>query len=158
MEPKIAATRVTGFSCPYLDNKRIRTRSPCLRSRISRVPDGIKKEDGLRARSALRREDAKEEAEAERGAGAEKRPDHTEEAEQPEANPGDKPKGREGPEEPERRHVPGGTWLSQERSYLKESFRLTKGREEAEGDGEREEREEGMEDKKGRGKDFRRGM
>ncbi|KAJ1104080.1 hypothetical protein NDU88_001495 [Pleurodeles waltl] len=122
-----------------------------------RVPNGIKREDALRACCTLRRKDHKEEGEAECGAGAEKRPDHTEEAEQAEASPGDKPKGREGPEEPERRHVPGGTWLRQVRSYLKDSFRLTKGREEAEGGEGREEREEGREDKKGRGKDFQRG-
>ncbi|KAJ1177137.1 hypothetical protein NDU88_002399 [Pleurodeles waltl] len=77
-----------------------------------RVPDGIKREDGLRARGALGREDAKEEG-AERGRGTEKRSDRAQEEEQKEASSEDNPKGREGPEEPELCHVPGGTWLSQ---------------------------------------------
>ncbi|KAJ1097096.1 hypothetical protein NDU88_002223 [Pleurodeles waltl] len=78
-----------------------------------RVPDRIERKAGLRTCGALGREDAKEEG-AEHGGGAEKRADSAQEEEQKEASPGDNPKGREGPEEPEHRHVPGGTWLSQD--------------------------------------------
>ncbi|KAJ1142036.1 hypothetical protein NDU88_008364 [Pleurodeles waltl] len=77
-----------------------------------RVSDGIERKDRLRARIASGKEDAKEEG-AERGGGTEERPDHKQEEEQKEASSEDNPKGREGPEEPERRHIPGGTWLSQ---------------------------------------------
>ncbi|KAJ1213293.1 hypothetical protein NDU88_000931 [Pleurodeles waltl] len=54
-----------------------------------------------------------DEGEAERGGRAEKAPDQAQEEEQKDASPGDNPKGRKGPEERERRHVPGGTWPSQ---------------------------------------------
>ncbi|KAJ1196914.1 hypothetical protein NDU88_000777 [Pleurodeles waltl] len=77
-----------------------------------RIPDGIERKDGLRTRGAAEKEDAKEKG-AERGDGPEERPDHKSEEEQKEASSEDTPKGREGPEEPERRHAPGGTWLSQ---------------------------------------------
>ncbi|KAJ1097095.1 hypothetical protein NDU88_002222 [Pleurodeles waltl] len=76
------------------------------------VPDRIERKDRLRTCGALGREDAKEEG-AEHGGGAEKRADRAQEEEQKEASLGDNPKGREGPEEPERSHIPGGTWLSQ---------------------------------------------
>ncbi|KAJ1148578.1 hypothetical protein NDU88_001406 [Pleurodeles waltl] len=73
-----------------------------------RVSDGIERKDGLRPRGALGREDAKEEG-AERRGDTEERFDRKQEEEQKEASSEDNPKGREGPEEPERRHVPGGT-------------------------------------------------
>ncbi|KAJ1114743.1 hypothetical protein NDU88_002974 [Pleurodeles waltl] len=72
-----------------------------------RVPEEVEREDGLRARSALLKEDAKE-GEAERRGRAEKAPDQAQEEEQKDTSPGDNPKGREGPEEHERHHVPGG--------------------------------------------------
>ncbi|KAJ1176978.1 hypothetical protein NDU88_002245 [Pleurodeles waltl] len=156
MAPKLSGTQMTGFPYPYLDNRRKRTRSPYLGTRISWFPYGIETKNRLRMHGALGKEDAKEEG-AEHGGGAEKRADHAQEEEQKEASPGDNPKGLEDPEEPERRHVPGGTWLSQVRSYLKDSFRLMKGREEAVGGEEGGGEGRGKGDKKGRGKDFKRG-
>ncbi|KAJ1114744.1 hypothetical protein NDU88_002975 [Pleurodeles waltl] len=77
-----------------------------------RVREEVEREDGLRARGALPKEDAKE-GEAELGGRIEKAPNRAQEEEQKDTSLGDNPKGREGPEERERRHVPGGTWLSQ---------------------------------------------
>ncbi|KAJ1192963.1 hypothetical protein NDU88_002269 [Pleurodeles waltl] len=54
-----------------------------------------------------------EEGDAEDGGRTGKAPEQTQEEEQKDASPGDNPKGQEGPKERERRHVPGGTWLSQ---------------------------------------------
>ncbi|KAJ1201996.1 hypothetical protein NDU88_005800 [Pleurodeles waltl] len=71
----------------------------------------------IRVPEEVEKEDAKEE-EAEHGGRAEKRPDQPQEEEPKNASPGETPKGREGPEEPERRHVPGGTWLSQSSGTL----------------------------------------
>ncbi|KAJ1218616.1 hypothetical protein NDU88_006194 [Pleurodeles waltl] len=82
-----------------------------------RVPDIIEGDDGLRARSALTTEDAEkedaEEGDAEKGGRTRKPPGRTQEEEQKDTSPGDTSTGQEGPEECERRHVPGGTWLSQ---------------------------------------------
>ncbi|KAJ1120106.1 hypothetical protein NDU88_008281 [Pleurodeles waltl] len=82
-----------------------------------RVPDEVEREDGLRASGAFTKEDAEkedaEEGDAEDGGRTEKAPEQAQEKEQKDASPGDNPKGQEGPEEHERRHVPGATWLSQ---------------------------------------------
>ncbi|KAJ1126998.1 hypothetical protein NDU88_005404 [Pleurodeles waltl] len=85
-----------------------------------RVPDVLEGDDGLRARNALTTEDAEkedaEEGDAEKGGRTRKPPGRTKEEEQKDTSPGDNSTGQEGPEERERRHVPRGTWLSQERS------------------------------------------
>ncbi|KAJ1149419.1 hypothetical protein NDU88_002229 [Pleurodeles waltl] len=101
-----------------------------------RVPKGMKREDGLRAARALEKEDAGGDAEKDRG--------RNQEGEQ--RTPTEKPKtfsvkdtttNEEAIEGRELRHVPGGTWLNQLRSYIKDSLRLKQGREKAAGEGNR---------------------
>ncbi|KAJ1163803.1 hypothetical protein NDU88_004255 [Pleurodeles waltl] len=121
-----------------------------------RVSEEMEIKDGLRARGASEKEDAKEKRTG-RGGDLEKRPDHEPEEERTETHSEDNPKGRDGPEEPERRHVPGGTWLSQVRSYLKDNFRLMRGREETVGGVEGEGEGGGKGDKKTGGKDLKSG-
>ncbi|KAJ1154811.1 hypothetical protein NDU88_007554 [Pleurodeles waltl] len=101
---------MTRFPYPYLDSQRKRTRSPSLGIQISGFPMGWKeKTDYVR----VAHQNKKTPRRKERGAEAAQRKDHKQEEEQSEASSEDNPKGREGPEEPERRHVPGGMWLSQ---------------------------------------------
>ncbi|KAJ1152895.1 hypothetical protein NDU88_005669 [Pleurodeles waltl] len=119
-----------------------------------RVPEVIERDNGLHACCALRTEDAEEDAaEKRRRQSPSRRP---QEEDQKNSSIEDTAMGKEGPEEREHRHVPGGTWLNQVRSYLKDSLRLKIEREGAAGGESRggEGREEG--DKKGGGKRLRR--
>ncbi|KAJ1108486.1 hypothetical protein NDU88_005862 [Pleurodeles waltl] len=86
-----------------------------------RVPDVMKRDNRLQARGALGAEDAKEDAVEKRGrklvpSG------RLEEEEEKNSSTGDVATGKEGLEERELRHVPGGTWLNQVWSYLKDSL------------------------------------
>ncbi|KAJ1100939.1 hypothetical protein NDU88_006014 [Pleurodeles waltl] len=92
-----------------------------------RVPETVKIEDGLRVRRV-----EEEERDADRAGGTTRGgPEETEgtpstrEALNPSAQ--DQIATKEEAEERELRHVPGGTWLNQVRSYIKDSFWL-KGR------------------------------
>ncbi|KAJ1164175.1 hypothetical protein NDU88_004620 [Pleurodeles waltl] len=81
----------------------------------------MKRDDGLRARGALGAEDAKEDKVEKRG----RKPvpsGRPKEEEEKNSSTGDAATGKEGPEERELRHVPGGTWLDQVWSYLKDSL------------------------------------
>ncbi|KAJ1154990.1 hypothetical protein NDU88_007728 [Pleurodeles waltl] len=71
-----------------------------------RVPDVIESEDSLRARRAFTNTDAKEE-DVESGRRKEMSTKQTKKEEPTNASPGDTITGQEGPEELERRHVPG---------------------------------------------------
>ncbi|KAJ1217783.1 hypothetical protein NDU88_005373 [Pleurodeles waltl] len=97
-----------------------------------RVPDAREREEGLHVWHAFTKTDA-EEGDAENGRRRETSTTQTKKEEPTETHPGDTIMGQEGPEELERRHVPGGTWLSQVRSCLKDSIRFMVGREGAAG-------------------------
>ncbi|KAJ1207464.1 hypothetical protein NDU88_002855 [Pleurodeles waltl] len=120
-----------------------------------RVPDAIEREDGLRARCTFTNTDA-EEGEAENGRRRETSTTQTKKGEPTETDPGDTITGEEGPEELKRRHIPGGTWLSQVRSCLKDSIRFMVGKEGAAG-GERRGGGADRGDKKGEREGFEKG-
>ncbi|KAJ1206583.1 hypothetical protein NDU88_001986 [Pleurodeles waltl] len=77
-----------------------------------RVPDSVKRDDGLRARSALTARNAEE---GDTGGGRREETVHEQmlKEEQKKTGQEDIVTGQDGPEELERRHVSGGTWLSQ---------------------------------------------
>ncbi|KAJ1099565.1 hypothetical protein NDU88_004665 [Pleurodeles waltl] len=105
-----------------------------------RVPDIVKRDNRLRAQGALGAEDAEEDAVEKRG----RKPvpsGRPEEEEEKNSSTGDVATGKEGPEERELRHVPGGTWLNQVRPFLKDSLRLNRGRERTAGGESRGRRE-----------------
>ncbi|KAJ1214671.1 hypothetical protein NDU88_002289 [Pleurodeles waltl] len=78
-----------------------------------RVPDNVKRDNGLHARRALTTRDA-EEGDAEGGERKETVLEQTPTEEQMNIGQEDTAAGQDGPEELERRHVPGGTCLSQD--------------------------------------------
>ncbi|KAJ1104321.1 hypothetical protein NDU88_001733 [Pleurodeles waltl] len=78
-----------------------------------RVPDVMKKDNGLRAAHALGAEDAKKDAVEKRGRKS-VRSGRPEEEEEKNSSTGDAATGKEGPEERKLRHVSGGTWLNQD--------------------------------------------
>ncbi|KAJ1171378.1 hypothetical protein NDU88_003241 [Pleurodeles waltl] len=77
-----------------------------------RVPGVIERDNGLHVRRTLRTEDAEEEY-AEKGGRRQNPSRRLQEEEQKHPSPGDTTTGKEGPEECELRHVPGGMWLNQ---------------------------------------------
>ncbi|KAJ1091186.1 hypothetical protein NDU88_004313 [Pleurodeles waltl] len=107
-----------------------------------RVPESLKRKDGQRARHAQTREDV-EKKDAERPEESENEEDanetktDTEEREPVNRGPltsRDNPtEGQEGPRRQELRHVPGGAWLQQVRSCLRDRIRSVVGREEGGG-------------------------
>ncbi|KAJ1178422.1 hypothetical protein NDU88_003668 [Pleurodeles waltl] len=103
-----------------------------------RVPEKLNRKKGLRAGCAKREEDAEG-----RGMGHERKEDSG--GEEGTADPhlgerrpfegrDDPSEGQYGPKKPEFRHVPGGTWLKQVRSCLRDRLRYMVGREEGGGD------------------------
>ncbi|KAJ1081341.1 hypothetical protein NDU88_001523 [Pleurodeles waltl] len=80
------------------------------------VPVVIERDNGLHTLRALRTEDAEEE-DAEKGGRRQNPSRRPQEEEQKNPSPGDTTTGKEGPEERKLRHVPGGTWLNQSRSW-----------------------------------------
>ncbi|KAJ1214852.1 hypothetical protein NDU88_002463 [Pleurodeles waltl] len=93
-----------------------------------RVRDSVKREDGLRARRTFKTRDA-EEGRRQRGERREVVHGQTPAEEQKSTGQDDTAPGQDGPKELERRHVPGGMWLSQLRSCLKDRLRYIVGRE-----------------------------
>ncbi|KAJ1165071.1 hypothetical protein NDU88_005501 [Pleurodeles waltl] len=88
-----------------------------------RVPNSLNREDGLRARGAPNTRDA-EGGEDEQGGeqlneGRGVTHGQTLVEEQPNTGQDDSTTGQDGPKKLERRHVPGGTWLSQRVGYLR---------------------------------------
>ncbi|KAJ1083626.1 hypothetical protein NDU88_003783 [Pleurodeles waltl] len=80
-----------------------------------RVPDVIERDNGLHVQRALRTEDAEEDA-AEKRRRRQNPSRRPQEEEQKNHSTGDTATGKEGLEERELRHVPGGTWLNRVRS------------------------------------------
>ncbi|KAJ1125321.1 hypothetical protein NDU88_003753 [Pleurodeles waltl] len=78
-----------------------------------RVPDSVKTDDGLRPLRALKTRDA-DVGEMEGGERKETVHEETPTKEQTDTGTEDTATGQEGPKELEHRHVPGGTWLSQD--------------------------------------------
>ncbi|KAJ1151438.1 hypothetical protein NDU88_004219 [Pleurodeles waltl] len=82
-----------------------------------RVPDSLKREDGLRARDALKTRDDEGRGNEEGGEQLRERREviHGQTLVEEQMNTGrvDTATGQDSPKELERRHVPGGTWLSQ---------------------------------------------
>ncbi|KAJ1092150.1 hypothetical protein NDU88_005262 [Pleurodeles waltl] len=103
-----------------------------------RVPDSLNREDGLHAQRALETKDTEigvnQQGEEQLNEGRRVTDGQTLVKEQPDTDRDDPTTGQDGPKKFERRHVPGGTWLGQVRSCLKERFRYMVGREEGGGD------------------------
>ncbi|KAJ1176372.1 hypothetical protein NDU88_001654 [Pleurodeles waltl] len=92
-----------------------------------RVPDAVTIEDGLCARRVVEEEEDAETAEKSQRGGFGKTEETSNKREAPHPSTKDRIETKEEIEERELRHVPGGTWLNQVRTFLKDSFCL-KGR------------------------------
>ncbi|KAJ1130452.1 hypothetical protein NDU88_008805 [Pleurodeles waltl] len=113
----------------------------------------MKRNDGLRAGGALEEEDAGEDVSGERR--RKREPERRPPTEEPKkSSVKDIAMREEVPEGRELRHFPGGTWLNQVRSYIKDTLRLNRAREGAVGEGSRGAR--GDEEKRGGGQEGRR--
>ncbi|KAJ1155640.1 hypothetical protein NDU88_008369 [Pleurodeles waltl] len=102
------------------------------------VPESLKREEGLRARHAEETEDA-EWRDAERTDEGTIGEDERELVSDigkggPLTSRGNTTEGQEGPKKPELCHIPGGAWLQQVRSCLRDKLRSIVGREEGGGD------------------------
>ncbi|KAJ1109550.1 hypothetical protein NDU88_006910 [Pleurodeles waltl] len=103
-----------------------------------RVPESLKREEGLRAQSAEETKDAERrdtERANEGNIGEDERELDSDIGEGgPLTSRGNTMEGQEGPKKPELHHVPGGAWLQQVRSCLRNKLRFIVGREEGGGD------------------------